>query len=337
MGNRGGGRAVDTGGGPNCVGVALLIVLLLAVRDLPILQNTNTSVSVEEVSVDALCAFLASLARDLGTRGKCLAESPVAEPNVCYTSTNFLAARVLREVCGLYDLASSVEVFLKSYPTDFYDYYQVLYGRPIELPFRAVTHVTVDTVGGVDVRHVVPTDRVIEDYDSYANLLVYKALHHLQRGEVGRAREELDKLGRLFDGRGFVDSYFKIHGLYETYKLALASIAYRAIGEVGESERYSRVLRSLRPLATLYLDLAGVGDLNVETATLVLLAISLFAVVGNHPGVTVGSGNRGLSLVVLVVVAVTSITLAVLHFTLRRGLCRVTYRRLRWALTMEFC
>jgi len=67
-------------------------------------------------------------------------------------------------------------VFLKSYPTDFYDYYQVLYGRPIELPFRAVTHVTVDTVGGVDVRHVVPTDRVIKDYDSYANLLVYKAL-----------------------------------------------------------------------------------------------------------------------------------------------------------------
>jgi len=106
-------------------GLALLALLpalgLLVVRDLA------TPVSVEEVSREALCSFLASLARDSGTRGVCLAESPVVEPRVCYTSFNFLAAKVLRGVCGLHDLASSVEGFLRSYPTDFYDHYQVLY------------------------------------------------------------------------------------------------------------------------------------------------------------------------------------------------------------------
>jgi hypothetical protein len=47
------------------------------------------------------------------------------------------------------------------YPTDLYGYYQVLYGRLIELPFRTVAYVTVGTVGGVEIGHVVLTDTVV--------------------------------------------------------------------------------------------------------------------------------------------------------------------------------
>ncbi|MEM1696925.1 MAG: hypothetical protein QXQ90_10080, partial [Desulfurococcaceae archaeon] len=115
---------------------------------------------------------------------------------------------------------------------------------------------------------------VIEDYYDYANLLVYKALLHIAQGEENEALKELTMLSEMFNGYGFADAYYRVHGKYETYKVALAVIAYRALGRASEVEKYRSVLEKIKPLATLYEQgFKGTGDLNLETASLVLIAL----------------------------------------------------------------
>jgi tetratricopeptide (TPR) repeat protein len=222
---------------------------------------------------EKLCIFIASLVVDLGGRGRCLVESPLVERDVCYTSSNHLAYYALRYVCGYRELADSVYKFLESYPTDFYDYHQVLVGKPIPQPFTSVEHVVVDVVNNIRIVHVKRSSSVIEDYYRYANLIIYKALHHLQSGDRESAIKELERLESLWDGRGFADAYYQVNGRYEAYKLALAVYAYRALGLGDKAERYEARLLSITPYTTLYRDSTGEGDLNLETAVITLLAL----------------------------------------------------------------
>lgn len=168
--------------------------------------------------------------------------------------------------------------FLERYRANFYDYHQIILLKDFELPFTVVEHIEVDRVNTsstivkvVGIRRGVVT---MEDYDSYANLIVYKALHHLARSERDEAVRELGKLEELFDGWGFADRYHQEHRVYETYKIALAAIAYKAVGNYSKAERYTEILYRIRPLTTLYTkEFKGVGDLNLETATLVAIAL----------------------------------------------------------------
>jgi tetratricopeptide (TPR) repeat protein len=222
---------------------------------------------------EKLCDFIASLAVDLGDRGKCLVESPLVERDACYTSSNHLAYYALRYVCGYRELADLVYKFLESYPTDFYDYHQVLVGKPIPQPFTSIEHAVVDVVNNVRIVHVKRTTNEITDYYRYANLIVYKALHHLQHGDRENAIKELERLESLWDGRGFVDAYYEQSGWYETYKLALALYVYRALGLHDNVDKYTAKLMSINPCTTLYTNSKGEGDLNLETASITLLAL----------------------------------------------------------------
>jgi hypothetical protein len=121
---------------------------------------------------EKLCDFTASLAVDLGGRGRCLVESPLVERDVCYTSSNYLAYYALRYVCRYRELADLVYKFLESYPTDFYDYHQVLVGKPIPQPFTGVEHVVVDVVNNVRIVHVKRSSSVIEDYYTFFSLML---------------------------------------------------------------------------------------------------------------------------------------------------------------------
>ena len=222
---------------------------------------------------EKLCDFIASLAVDLGDRGKCLVESPLVERDVCYTSSNHLAYYALRYVCGYQELADGVKRFLESYPTDFYDYHQVLVGKPISQPFTSIEHVVVDVVNNVRIVHVKRTTNEITDYYRYSNLIVYKALLSLHQGDRESAMRELEKLEELWDGVGFADTYHQETGKYEAYKLALAVYAYRALGLQGNVDKYASKLMSINPYTTLYTDNMGEGDLNLETASITLLAL----------------------------------------------------------------
>jgi len=249
--------------------VLLVTLTLLGVFDAVV---PDSSESVYDIELSELCSFLKGLYRELGPGYGCVVESPVVENSTCYTSTNMFTSHVLRNLCSDSDLALRIEKFLSIYRTDFYDYYQVLLDMPIELPFKAVTHVVVANVSGVVVKHVKVTNSTMHDYDEYANLVAIKAIYYARMGDEERAREELRKLSKMFDGVGFKDKAF--NGLYETYKLALAAIAYRALGDVEEAEKYIEIIKRVKPLTTLYTrNLTGVGDLNTETASLVIIAL----------------------------------------------------------------
>jgi tetratricopeptide (TPR) repeat protein len=227
----------------------------------------------QPLTKEKLCGFIASLAVDLGDRGKCLVESPLVERDVCYTSSNHLAYYALRDVCSYRGLADSIHMFLETYPIDFYDYHQVLVGKPFSPPFTSIEHVQVDVVNNVRIVHVKRTANEITDYYRYANLLVYRALLSLHQGDREGALRELEKLEELWDGVGFADAYHQKTGKYEAYKLALAIYAYRALGLGDKAEEYKARLLSINPYTTLYTDSKGGGDLNLETAVITLLAL----------------------------------------------------------------
>ena len=236
-------------------------------------HSTGRFEYVGNTTLGEICLFIEGLYRELGPGYGCLVESPVVESDTCYTSTNMLAVYVLRSICGNSVLAENVERFLELYKTGFYDYYQVLLGLPIQLPFNATSHVVAGRVGEITVKHVIVLDRVMEDYDEYANLVAIKAIHHARRGEREEAARELEKLRRLYNGVGFRDKAF--NGYYETYKLALAATAYSMVGYDEEALRLLEAIREVKPLTTLYTEnKTGVGDLNLETACLVAIAIN---------------------------------------------------------------
>jgi hypothetical protein len=101
-----------------------------------------------------------------------------------------------------------------------------------------------------------------------------KAIYHALRGEKEEAWEELKKLDRLFNGVGFRDKAFQ--DFYETYKLALAAIAFKLMDNDIEARKYLDILYRIKPFTTLYrADIVGVGDLNLETACLTAIALNL--------------------------------------------------------------
>jgi len=240
-------------------------------------QSSANRVHLENPSLENICSFLASLYVELTPSYGCIRESPVAESSRCYTSTNLLAEYVLRSLCNNTLIADRVKAFLEEYKTDFYDYYQLLLGRDFTLPLTVVESVYVTTVNGIEIYHVKRVESVFYDYDEYANLLAYSALYHLVHGNMGSAVVDLVEINSLFDGAGFRDKAFS--GAYETYKVALAVIVFKAVSHTNLIEKYISVLLRIKPLATLYVrdeatgELRGVGDLNVETACLVAIAL----------------------------------------------------------------
>jgi len=100
-------------------------------------QSNTSKVHLENPSLENICSFLAGLYVELTPSYGCIRESPVAESNRCYTSTNLLAEYVLRNLCSKTLLADKVKAFLEEYESDFYDYYQLLLGRNFTLPLNS--------------------------------------------------------------------------------------------------------------------------------------------------------------------------------------------------------
>jgi hypothetical protein len=116
------------------------------------------------------------------------------------------------------------------------------------------------------------------DYYEYANLLALKSALHIFNGDFNQARYELDRLNALFDGYGFNDKSYRSIGIYETHKLALAIIPNKSLGISDRVSLYTNTLNRISPVTTLYTDereggLQGEGDLNVETASLIAIAL----------------------------------------------------------------
>ncbi|OYT48435.1 MAG: hypothetical protein B6U85_02515 [Desulfurococcales archaeon ex4484_42] len=236
---------------------------------------TNTSLSLQSI-----CKFLSAQFVMLNDGLGCLRESPIIEPNTCYIQTNWLCMHVLKYLCGYDELANYIERFLDRFIVDFYDYYQILLGKPFSLPLTTVKQVIVESINvgenKIIIKKLLRTNEVYYDYDKYANLIIYKAILNLRYGDKESTMSEVEKLKRLFDGTGFRDLSYKSLHKYETYKLALAIYLYRLLGRDYDAyvRRYVKLINSIKPFAILYDErLNGVGDFYIETACLTAIAL----------------------------------------------------------------
>jgi len=259
--------------------IQLAITSSLSIAPEEHVDTYTNVVYLENPSLKNICSFLANLYVDLTSNYGCVRESPIAESNRCYTSTNLLAEYVLRNLCNNTQLADKVKGFLEEYNVDFFSYYQILLGKNFTLPFTVVENIKRDVVHDIEIYHTVRTTIRLYDYDQYADLLVYSALYYVTQRDLSSAVMELIRLNALFDNYGFRDKAYSVLGKYETYKVALAVIAFKTINHTSLAEKYTNILLNIKPLTTLYVpgestdELVGIGDLNVETACLIAIAL----------------------------------------------------------------
>lgn len=173
--------------------------------------------------------------------------------------------------------------------------HEVLFGADIPDEFYVHTNVKVGEIKSEKFEAVFEimfekpdTSRRLDDWDEYADLIVYRALDKAFRGED--ASSLFRKLLRRWDGFGFRDKAFEAEKRYETYKVALALYLCQILKTRNEGcPADESVVGSWRNLlglmqredggvVTHYVvengKLKPVGDANVETTAIAFLALT---------------------------------------------------------------
>lgn len=144
------------------------------------------------------------------------------------------------------------------------------------LPFRHHHLGEVRRQGRKIIRTETASDRWMDGWEAYADLLFIAAVAEAKTNpSAARARWETGVA--MWDGKGFRDAASKAHGIYATYKLALALIAANRLAADAPSGTRERLLAMQQDdggWITDY-DAAGkrVGKANVETSSLAILAL----------------------------------------------------------------
>ena len=147
------------------------------------------------------------------------------------------------------------------------------------LPFRQYQLMDVRRVTNNVIRTEVVTDRVLDGWEEYADLLL---LACVAEGNQPVARQHWEAAMRLWDGKGFLDAAAKHDQRYSTYKLGLALLAASRLSPPPEPPR-----GLLDRLLSLQDDSGGwitdynaegkkIGLANVETTCLSILGIEAF-------------------------------------------------------------
>jgi hypothetical protein len=190
---------------------------------------------------------------------------------------NYLAAKALDR--SRPDLAAKIRAAIARRGERFSGKIEIVHdeaGTP--LPFRVPALVEVEKLGDRSVRTERLTGEEQRGWDEYADLLFLSALAK-RSNDVSGSRRDFDRALMLWDGKGFDDPAVKVHGIYATYKLALALITSDRIG--ASLPMRATILERLRTLQsetggwiTDYTP-AGTprGFANVETTALVLLGL----------------------------------------------------------------
>jgi len=157
---------------------------------------------------------------------------------------------------------------------------QVIFGEAEEpLPFRQHQLKDVRRAGNKVIRTEVMTDRIFDDWERYADLLLLACLTEKNQPA---ARQHWEAAIRLWDGKGFLDAAAKHDQCYSTYKLGLALLAANHLSPPAEPPQ-----GMLDKLLTLQDDSGGwitdydatgkkLGVANVETTCLTILGIEAF-------------------------------------------------------------
>jgi hypothetical protein len=188
---------------------------------------------------------------------------------------NYLAAKVLR--ANHADLSEKIMNAIHKEGVRKSGKIEILFGEAENpLPFRNYKLQIVRTAGSKEIRTEVVTDRILNDWDQYADLLLFASIAEPNRSI---ARIHWDQAMRMWDGKGFSDAATRNNKLYATYKVALALIASRNFDLPNDTfnelrERLLSLQNGSGGWITDYNnDGKKVGLPNVETTSIAMLAL----------------------------------------------------------------
>jgi len=211
---------------------------------------------------------------------------------VYIANDNALASRALA-VLGDYELSSKILTKLNNeYGGGWNGKVDILLGKDIPDTFYGDYKEYIGEVNGYIIRYEkLNYSRPIHDWYNYADLLVYHALDRLLWGSRPEAELAFLNLTRMWDGYGFYDRPANESGEYEVYKCALFIYLYRALEAAGSEvirdykHIYDKCLEVIAKaqdpvlggIHTHYRVVDGeieiIGDVNVETTSIVVLSI----------------------------------------------------------------
>ena len=188
---------------------------------------------------------------------------------------NYLAAKVLAK--GRPEFARGLTAAIHREGVRKSGKIEMLFGEAEKpLPFRQYQLRDVRRAGGKVIRTEVATDKILEGWQEYADLLLMASV--AERGKPA-AREHWDAAIRMWDGKGFLDAAAKHQHQYATYKLGLALIAAGRLSPPAEPPK-----SLLDRLLGLQADSGGwitdynsagrrIGLANVETTCISMIGI----------------------------------------------------------------
>ena len=201
-------------------------------------------------------------------------ESPETAPDKHWLMTdNWLAAITLDRVNDT-EFAAHIHATLETYGQLQHGLIEAIVGVDIGWPPRAPFPEEVKSGIWLETRN----QQVMEDWSTYADLALYRALDLYNEGRIAESRQQYKAAIQQFDGFGFADQAFD--GRYTTYKLALAIYIAGTIGVPIDPKIVSALLskqyQNSGGFSALY-DETGkpIGDSNTETTAYALLALSI--------------------------------------------------------------
>ncbi len=263
----------------------LMSVLVIALLVTPVVA-TNYDV----IDLDKACLFLKhQYVREAGLLRAAYRPWVIPDYYRIYINDNILAARALA-VCGYNVLANEV---LTTLANNYSAYlrtgrHEVLIGQPIpDIPLDK-NNIVLGTIGNLTIVAEMRSNVILAG--NYVDWLFLESINSLIKGDRAKAWELFKEGMRAWDGWGFRDDAFNESlGIYDTYKLALAVYAYRALGEPLEyRNEIGKILEVLSrtqdpesggvftgyKVVSEHIKVGDdVSDRNVETTSMVILAL----------------------------------------------------------------
>ncbi|MEM3666985.1 MAG: CARDB domain-containing protein [Candidatus Bathyarchaeia archaeon] len=156
--------------------------------------------------------------------------------------------------------------------------HEAVVGEVVPLPFRTWNIYNLENNSYI-IKTVVANGTVMEDWEEYADLLLYASLSSHWQGNQTLALRYFENVTNMWDGKGLCDKVFRNCSLYETYKLALLLFTSKVlkVDIPFEHDVIGRIWKQQDPITggiITHYDLDGnaVGDTNTETTSIVVLS-----------------------------------------------------------------
>jgi len=269
------------------VGVIINYTLIIASKDSQI--SSLTSLISHAIIYDAV-GFLESMYNS--TIGL-IAEAPRVAPSTYWlVSDNLWAFKALEKYdpelsnairSRLIELAEAYNLPANSQGLPISYKHEAVIGDAVPIPFNETVSYTLYSNDYTLKTDIANGASVKENWQGYADLLLYAALSRHREGKDDEAIALFNMAKDMWDGVGINDSYFKEKGYYATYKLALLIYTSKVLGQTldFEKELIATIFRMQdRETGGIITDYYPNGepveyaDANTETTSIIVIALT---------------------------------------------------------------